>query len=87
MDQLNALLVPSALGEAWLTESPRAHILLWLEQVCCDAPPYAVPRNFVVCPSMQAKQMGLLTSNGRIVRSAALSAYPALMRARCSAAA
>jgi long-subunit acyl-CoA synthetase (AMP-forming) len=87
MDQLNALLVPSALGEAWLTESPRAHILLWLEQACCDAPPYAVPRNFVVCPSSQAKQMGLLTSNGRIARSAALAVYPALMRARCPAAA
>jgi long-subunit acyl-CoA synthetase (AMP-forming) len=88
MDQLNALLVPSALGEAWLTESPRAHILMWLEQVCRDAPPYAVPRNFVVCPAAQAKQMYLLnTSNGRIVRSAALRAYPALMRARCPAAA
>ncbi len=87
MDQLNALLVPSTLGEAWLTESPRAHILLWLEQVCRDAPPYAVPRNFVVCPSLQAKQMGLFTANGRIVRSAALRAYPAFMRARCPAAA
>ena len=87
MDQLNALLIPSALGEAWLMESPRADILLWLEQACGDAPPYAVPRNFVVCPAWQAKQMGLLTSNGRIARSAALTAYPALMRARCPAAA
>jgi long-subunit acyl-CoA synthetase (AMP-forming) len=87
MDQLSALLIPSAVGEAWLTESPRAHILLWLEQVCREAPPYAVPRNFVVCPSLQAKQMGLLTSNGRILRSAALSAYPALMLARRTAAA
>lgn len=87
MDQLNALLIPSALGEAWLAESPRAQILLWLEQVCRAAPAYAVPRNFVVCPSLQAKQIGLLTSNGRIVRTAALSAYPALMLARCSAAA
>jgi long-subunit acyl-CoA synthetase (AMP-forming) len=87
MDQLNALLIPSAPGEVWLMESPRADILLWLEQACGDAPPYAVPRNFVACPAWQAKQMGLLTSNGRIARSAALTAYPALMRARCPAAA
>ena len=51
MGQLNALLIPSLLGEAWLMELPRADILAWLEQVCGDAPPYAVPKNFVVCPA------------------------------------
>lgn len=82
MSQLSVLLVPSPLGEAWLMESPRAHILLWLEQVCIEAPSYAVPKEFVVCPAAQAKRMGLLTSNGRVVRDAALNAYPALKLAR-----
>jgi long-subunit acyl-CoA synthetase (AMP-forming) len=79
---LSVLLIPSALGERWLMDSPRAHILLWLGQVCIDAPAYAVPKEFVVCPAMQAKRIGLLTSNGRVVRGAAHSAYPALKIAR-----
>jgi len=78
MDHVSVLIVPSTLGERWLMESPRAHVLLWLERTCVDAPAYAVPRDFVVCPAMQAKRLGLLTANGRIVRDAALSAYPAL---------
>jgi hypothetical protein len=76
------LLVPSVLGERWLMESPRAHILLWLERICADAPSYAVPKDFVLCPAAQAKRIGLLTSNGRVVREAALSIYPALKLAR-----
>jgi acyl-CoA synthetase (AMP-forming)/AMP-acid ligase II len=87
MDHVSVLIVPSALGERWLTESPRAQILLWLEQICSDAPVYATPNDFVVCPAMQAKSLGLLTINGRIVRGAALSAYPALKLARRPAAA
>jgi acyl-CoA synthetase (AMP-forming)/AMP-acid ligase II len=65
MSHLSALLIPSALGERWLMTSPRAHILLWLEQICIDAPAYAVPKEFVVCPLMQAERIGLLTANGR----------------------
>ncbi len=79
---LSVLLVPSVLGERWLMESPRAHILLWLERICADAPSYAVPKDFVLCPAAQAKRIGLLTSNGRVVREAALSIYPALKLAR-----
>lgn len=79
---LSVLLVPSPRGERWLLESPRAHVLLWLEQVCADAPAYAVPKDFVVCPVMQAERIGLLAANGRLLRDAALSAYPALKRAR-----
>ena len=65
---LCVLLVPSALGERWLMEAPRAHVLLWLEQICIDAPAYAVPKDFVVCPALQAKRLGLLRANGRVVR-------------------
>ena len=63
-------------------DSPRAHILLWLERICVDAPSYAVPKDFVVCPLAQAKRIGLLTANGRVVREAALGIYPALKLAR-----
>ena len=82
MSHSSVLLVPSHRGEEWLMESPRAHILLWLEQICIDAPSYAVPKDFVVCPAAQAKRIGLLTSNGRVVREAALGIYPALKLAR-----
>jgi hypothetical protein len=82
MDHVSVLLIPSLLGESWLMEEPRAHVLLWLEQVCIDAPSYAVPKDFVVCPAAQAKRLGLLTTNGRIVRDAALCTYPALRLAR-----
>ena len=75
---LSVLLIPSPLGERWLMESPRAHVLLWLEQICIDAPAYAVPKDFVVCQATEAKRIGLLTANGRIVREAASKAYPAL---------
>ena len=81
-EHLSVLLVPSTSGERWLMESPRAHILLWLEQICIDAPLYAVPKDFVVCQATEAKRIGLLTSNGRIVRDAAKRAYPALKIAR-----
>jgi long-chain acyl-CoA synthetase len=87
MDHVCALIVPSALGERWLMESPRAHILLWLEQICLDAPVYAVPKDFVVCPALQAKRLGLLAANGRAVRDAALTTYPTLKLARRPAAA
>jgi long-subunit acyl-CoA synthetase (AMP-forming) len=82
MDHLSALLVPSPQGEEWLMESPRAHVLLWLEQLCIDAPAYAVPKDFVVCPMARAKRIGLLTANARVVREAALGIYPALKLAR-----
>jgi acyl-CoA synthetase (AMP-forming)/AMP-acid ligase II len=81
MSQLSVLLVPSHRGEEWLMDAPRAHILLWLEKICIDAPSYAVPKDFVVCPAAQAKRIGL-TSNGRVVREAALGIYPALKLAR-----
>ena len=73
---LSMLLVPSVLGERWLMESPRAHILLWLERICVDAPSYAVPKDFVVCPAAQAKRIGLLTSNGRMVRNPLSASIP-----------
>lgn len=82
MSHLSVLLVPSHQGEEWLMDAPRAHILLWLEQLCIDAPTYAVPKDFVVCPAAQARRIGLLTSNGRVVREAALGIYPALKLAR-----
>lgn len=81
ISQLSVLLVPSHRGEEWLMDAPRAHILLWLEKICIDAPSYAVPKDFVVCPAAQAKRIGL-TSNGRVVREAALGIYPALKLAR-----
>jgi len=84
---LSVLLIPSPLGERWMRESPRAHILLWLEQICIDAPAYAVPKDFVVCASTEARRIGLLTTNGRIVRDAVDKAYPALKLARCPVAA
>ncbi len=87
MNHVSVLLVPSPHGERWLMEAPSAHVLLWLEQLCIDAPSYAVPKDFVVCPTDQAKRLGLLTANGRIVRDAALSAYPALRLARSRVAA
>jgi long-subunit acyl-CoA synthetase (AMP-forming) len=87
MDHVCVLIVPSAPGERWLMESPRAHVLLWLEQLCIDAPAYAVPKDFVVCPAIQAKRLGILAANGRIVRDAALATYPALKLARRPAAA
>lgn len=82
LSHLSVLLVPSATGEDWLMRSPPAHILLWLERVCIDAPAFAVPKEFFVCPAAQAKRIGLLTSNGRVVRDAAYGAYPALKLAR-----
>jgi long-chain acyl-CoA synthetase len=85
--QIGVLLIPSATGERWLMESPRAHVLLWLERLCIDAPAYAVPRDFVVCPPGQAKRLSLLTANRRVVRDAAARAYPALKLARSPAAA
>jgi acyl-CoA synthetase (AMP-forming)/AMP-acid ligase II len=84
---LNVLLIPSPSGERWLTESSPAHVLLWLEQVCIELPAYAVPKEFVVCGSTEAKRIGLLTPNGRIVRETAKKAYPALKAARGLAAA
>ena len=86
-DQISLLLIPSAHGGSWMMESPRAHLLLWLERLCIDSPAYAVPKDFVVCPAGQAKRLGLLTTDGRIVRDAALRAYPALKLARRPAAA
>lgn len=80
--QLSVLLIPSSVGERWLIEAPRAHILLWLEQICIEAPAYAVPRDFVICPGGEARLIGLLTSNGRISRAAAARAYPALKLAQ-----
>jgi long-chain acyl-CoA synthetase len=80
MSHPSLLLVPSQQGEEWLMESPRAHIQLWLEQICAEAPAYAVPKDFVVCPGAQANRVGLITSNGRIVREAALGLHPALKR-------
>lgn len=77
---LSVLLIPSALGERWLLEAPRAHVLLWLEQICIDEPAYAVPKDFVVCAATEAKRIGVLAANGRIVRDAAAKAYPALKR-------
>ncbi len=87
MDRLRLLIVPSHHGEHWLMASPRAHIQLWLESLCAEAPSYAVPKDFAVCPGAQAKRIGLLTSNGRIVREVALNLYPELKLARRSAAA
>lgn len=87
MNHVSVLLIPSPLGERWLTEAPPAHVLLWLEQICSDAPSYAVPKDFVVCPPLQAKRLGLLAANGRIVRDAVLNAYPALRLARSQVAA
>jgi hypothetical protein len=46
-----------------------------------------VPRDFVVCPPGQAKRLGLLAANDRVVRDAAARAYPALKLARSPAAA
>jgi long-subunit acyl-CoA synthetase (AMP-forming) len=77
---LSILLIPSALGERWLLEAPRTHVLLWLEQICIDAPTYAVPKDFVVCAAAEAQRIGVLAANGRIVRDAAAKAYPALKR-------
>jgi len=85
--QVGMLLIPSATGERWLMESPRAHVLLWLERLCIGAPAYAVPRDFVVCPPGQAKRLSLLTANGRVVRDAAARAYAALKLAHSPAAA
>jgi long-subunit acyl-CoA synthetase (AMP-forming) len=83
---LRVLLIPSPAGERWPTEAPRAHVLLWLEQICRDAPAYAVPKDFAVCAASEAKQTGLLTPNGRIVRAAANRAYAAVELARHAAA-
>lgn len=80
--QLRVLLIPSSIGERWLLDAPRAHILLWLEQICIEAPAYAVPRDFVICLGGEASRIGILTPNGRIARTAAASAYPALKLAQ-----
>jgi long-subunit acyl-CoA synthetase (AMP-forming) len=85
--ELSVLLIPSASEERWLLQAPRAHVLLWLEQVCIDLPAYAVPKDFVVCTPTEAKRIGLLSASGGIVRDAALKAYPALKLARCPVAA
>ncbi|HZP08609.1 AMP-binding protein [Methyloceanibacter sp.] len=87
MDHPHLLIVPSHHGEEWLMESPRAHIQLWLEKMCAEAPSYAVPKDFAVCPGGEAKRIGLLTSNGRVVREVAVALYPELKLARRSAAA
>ncbi len=84
---LSVLLIPSPHGERWLLEAPRAHVLLWLEQICVDAPAYAVPKDFVACAAAEAKRIGVLTPNGRIHREAASKAYPALRQAQRSVAA
>lgn len=80
LDQVTVLIVPSPLGEAWFGTAPRAHVLLWLEQICADAPAYAVPKDFAVCQIAKAKQIGLLMSDGRIKREAAHCLYPTLRR-------
>ena len=64
MSHLSLLLVPSPHVRRVADGLASAHILLWLEQICIDAPSYAVPKDFVVCPAAQAKRIGLLTSNG-----------------------
>lgn len=79
---LSVLLVASPWGERWLTDAPRAHILLWLERICADAPAYAVPKDFVVCPLVEAKRIGLLTANGRIQREVTKNAFAVLRRPR-----
>lgn len=75
---LGVLLIPSPLGDAWLAKATQSQILLWLEEACGEAPSYALPQEAVICPATQAKQIGLLTPNGRAIRSAAVKAYPAL---------
>jgi long-subunit acyl-CoA synthetase (AMP-forming) len=84
---LSVLLIPSPHGERWLAEAPRAHVLLWLEHICVDAPGYAVPKDFVTCAAAEAKRIGILTANGRIHREAARKAYPGLRLAQRSIAA
>ena len=73
--QLKVFLVPSTVGEAWLTKSPRAQVQLWIESMCADAPSYAVPKDFAVCTLSSARKRGLFTANGQIARAAAQRAY------------
>jgi long-subunit acyl-CoA synthetase (AMP-forming) len=75
------LLIPSPIGEAWLARLPRAQVQLWIEQMCAEAPVYAVPKAFAVCTAAEARRRGLLTANGRIVRAAAEGAYREIRKA------
>ena len=78
LDHVSLLIVPSPSGETWFRTAPRAHVLLWLQQICADAPSYAVPKDFAICRMLQAKHFGLLMGDGRIKRDAAHHLYPTL---------
>ena len=82
---LSALLIPAPQGERWLMETPRAHVLLWLERVCRAAPAHAIPKDFVVCPAAEARRIGLLTANWRVQRKAAKKAFAELKLAQIAA--
>lgn len=72
---LKALVVPSIGGAAWFRHQSKAQILLALAYLCREAPPYAVPRDFVVVGREEALRRGLLTSNGRFRRALIPAAY------------
>ena len=69
---LTAILVPTARGEDWFRRASLEEIGALFAECCCDVPPYAVPRQFIVVTTAELDSIGLLTGNGRIRRRAIL---------------
>lgn len=66
---LTVFLIPSQRGVAWFSSADAAQVIELIRQCCRGAPDYAVPKVAKVIPLETALASGLVTSNGRIVRS------------------
>jgi hypothetical protein len=66
---LTAVLIPSYRGAGWFAAADAAEVIALVGQCCRDAPDYATPRAVKVIPLDTALAAGLVTGNGRIVRS------------------
>jgi long-subunit acyl-CoA synthetase (AMP-forming) len=76
---LTAILVPTAHGKDWFARASLAGISALVEDACCDAPAYAIPRRFVVVSETELIRFGLLTGDGRIRRRETLQAYKVVL--------
>lgn len=66
---LDALLIVSPQGEAWIADDSIDAIRAAVTSLCRDLPDFAIPVRLAALSLADAARAGLLTSNGRIVRA------------------
>jgi long-subunit acyl-CoA synthetase (AMP-forming) len=79
---LSAVIIPTSAGTAWFTTASEAEITSMIATCCAATPEYAVPRRTIVLSQGDAAENGLLTANGRFVRSR----LPSFMKAKSTSA-